>query len=124
MNNHEKPAIVLVAGSWHHGSVFSPVAAILRAQEYPVEMVTLLSTGGPTSITVADDAVHIRSTVLNNLIAHGKVIVLVLHSYAGISGGDSIRGLVRRDLALQNKTWGGGRPSIYRRLPTACWAVG
>jgi pimeloyl-ACP methyl ester carboxylesterase len=106
MNNYERPTIVLVAGAWHHGSIFNPVAEILRAQEYPVEMVTLLSTGGPTSTTVADDAAHIRNTVLNNLIAEGKEIILVLHSYAGIPGSDSIKGLVRRDLALKNQRGG------------------
>ncbi|KFY41188.1 hypothetical protein V495_05041 [Pseudogymnoascus sp. VKM F-4514 (FW-929)] len=106
MNNYEKPTIVLIAGAWHHGSIFNPVAEILRAQEYPVEMVTLLSTGGPTSTTVADDAAHIRNTVLNNLIAEGKEVILVLHSYAGIPGSDSIKGLVRRDLALKNQRGG------------------
>lgn len=106
MNTSEKPTIVLVAGNWHYGSVYNPVASILRAQGYPVETVTLLSTGGPTSTTVADDAAHIQNTVLKNLIAQGKEVVLVLHSYAGVPGGDSTRGLVRRDLALQDKKGG------------------
>lgn len=106
MSTAEKPTIVLVAGSWHHGSVFNSVAAMLRAKAYPVQTVTLLSTGGPTSTTVAEDAAHIQETVLNALVAQGKEVVLVLHSYAGVPGSDSVRGLAQKDLGPQGKPGG------------------
>ncbi|KAL4810608.1 alpha/beta-hydrolase [Aspergillus unguis] len=102
----EKPTVVLIAGSWHYGSIYEPVAAILRAQGYPVELVTLLSTGGPHSATAADDAAHLRSTLLDGLVADGKEIIMVLHSYAGIPGGDSVKGLARKDLAAAGQRGG------------------
>jgi pimeloyl-ACP methyl ester carboxylesterase len=75
-----KPTILLIPGAWHRGSTFEPVAALLRTQGYPVKILTLLSVGGPTSTTVADDAAYIQ----RNLISQGKEVVVVMHSYGTI----------------------------------------
>ncbi|PLB45813.1 alpha/beta-hydrolase [Aspergillus steynii IBT 23096] len=102
----EKPTILLIPGAWHLGSTFEPVANILRAQGYQAETVTLPSAGGPSTTTAYDDADHIRKAYLNDLIAQGKEVILVLHSYAGVPGTESVKGLARKDLAAQGKKGG------------------
>ena len=106
MASQQKPTIVLVAGAWHRASVYDPVKTLLETQGYPVQAVSLLSAGGPTSTTIEDDAAHIRRTALNDLIAQGKEVVMVLHSFAGIPGGESIKGLTRKDRAAQGQAGG------------------
>lgn len=66
----------------------------------------LLSAGGPPSTNLADDAEHIRQTSLNHLIAQGKEVVVVMHSYSGLPGTESVKGLLRTDLAAQGKNGG------------------
>lgn len=102
----EKPTIILIPGAWHKADTFEPVASILRTQGYPVQAMTLLSAGGPPSTTVADDAEYIRKRYLLELVAHGKEIVLVMHSYSGIPGTESVSGLARKDLAARGKPGG------------------
>ncbi|KAL3478498.1 alpha/beta-hydrolase [Aspergillus californicus] len=101
-----KPTILLIPGAWHRGSTFEPVAALLRTQGYPAETLTLLSAGGPTSTTVADDAAYIQKRYLDDLISQGKEVVVVMHSYAGIPGTDSVKGRTRRDIAAQGRKGG------------------
>lgn len=80
----EKPTILLIPGAWLQANAFEAVATILRAQGYPVQTMTLLSAGGPTSTTVADDAEDIRRRILSQL---------VMHSYSGIPGAEKCKGL-------------------------------
>ena len=102
----KKPNILLIPGAWHKADIFDSVAAILRTQAYSVETMTLPSAGGPVSTTVADDAEFIRDGYLNELVAQGKEVVVVMHSYSGIPGTESIKGLARKDLVGQGKQGG------------------
>jgi hypothetical protein len=102
----EKPGIVLIPGAWHQGDTFEPVAHILRSLGYQAETVTLPSAGGAPSTTAYDDAEHIRKAHLDNMIAQGKNIIMVLHSYAGLPGTESVKGLTCRDLAAEGKKGG------------------
>jgi hypothetical protein len=92
----EKPTI-LIPGAWLQANAFEAVATILRAQGYPVQTMTLLSAGGPTSTTVADDAEDIRRRILSQL---------VMHSYSRIPNAESVKGFARKDLAAQGKKGG------------------
>lgn len=102
----EKPTILLIPGAWLPASAFEDVATILRAQGYPVHTMALLSVGGPTSTTVADDAEDIRQRYLNKFIMEGKEVIIVMHSYSGIPGTESVKGFARKDLAAQGKKGG------------------
>lgn len=102
----EKPVILLIPGAWHQAQTFDPVVSILQAQGYRAEAMKLLSAGGPPSTNLADDAEHIRQTSLNHLIAQGKEVVVVMHSYSGLPGTESVKGLLRTDLAAQGKNGG------------------
>lgn len=100
------PVILLIPGAWHQGSTFEPVANILRAKEYQAETITLPSVGGPSSTSAYDDAEHIRKTYLLDLVAQGKDVILIMHSYGGVPGTECVKGLARKDLAAQGKPGG------------------
>lgn len=102
----EPPTILLIPGAWHQGPTFEPVAILLRARGYVVETITLPSAGGPPSSTAVDDAKHIQDNYLKPLVAQGKNIVIVMHSYSGIPGTESVKGFARKDLAAQDKKGG------------------
>jgi vacuolar-type H+-ATPase subunit F/Vma7 len=102
----EKPTILLIPGAWHQANTFEAVATILRAKGYPVQTMTLLSVGGLTSATVADDAEDIRQKYLRKLVTEGKEVIVVMHSYSGIPGTESIKGFAQKDLAAQGKKGG------------------
>jgi hypothetical protein len=105
MANH-KPTILLVPGAWHKGSTFEPVATILRDQGYEAETITLPSAGGPASTTAYDDAKYIQRQYLSPLVSSEKEVILVMHSYAGVPGTESVKGFARKDLAEQGKKGG------------------
>lgn len=71
-----------------------------------MKTITLLSVGGPTSTTVADDAAYIQKRYLDDLVSQGKKVVVVMHSYGGIPGTESVKGRTRRDIAAQGKKGG------------------
>ena len=106
MMSSSKPTILLIPGAWHQGESWEPVTSLLRGQGYPVEPVTLPSAGGPPTSTVQDDAEHIRKTHLDDLIAQGRDVVIVMHSYSGVPGTECVKGLAKKDLAAQGNPGG------------------
>ncbi|KAJ5161145.1 hypothetical protein N7492_006537 [Penicillium capsulatum] len=68
----------------------------------PSMTVTLLSNGGPPTTTLADDAEDIRQKYLNGLIAQGKEVVMVMHSFGGVPGTESVKGIARKDRPERN----------------------
>jgi hypothetical protein len=101
-----KPTVLLIPGAWHRGSTFEPVAKILREQGYEAETVTLPSVGGPSSTTAYDDAQHVQETYLTNLVADGKEVIIVMHSYAGIPGTECVKGFARKGRVAQGEDGG------------------
>lgn len=101
-----KPTILLIPGAWHRGEAWSPVTTLLQEQGYHVEAVTLPSAGGSPSSTMTDDAEHIRTKHLDDLIVQGRDVIVVMHSYSGIPGTECIKGMARKDLAAQGKPGG------------------
>ncbi|KAL2871700.1 uncharacterized protein BJX67DRAFT_167455 [Aspergillus lucknowensis] len=66
---------------------------------YKATTITLPSIGRPPSTTAYDDAEHIKQAPLGGLVARGKQIVLVMHSYAS----SLVKGFTHRDLAGQGR---------------------
>lgn len=52
-----------------------------------------------------DDAIHIRKTT-SELVAAGKDVILVLHSYGGIPGTASAKGLLKKAREAEQKSGG------------------
>jgi pimeloyl-ACP methyl ester carboxylesterase len=101
----EKPTIVLVHGAWLTPDCWSLVTSQLKEYGYPFQAIQLPSAGGDLATTVEDDAAHIRMTT-SELAATGKDVILVLHSYGGIPGTESAKGLLKKDREAEQKTGG------------------
>lgn len=105
MGPSDKPTIVLIHGAWHDSGCWSPVTSLLKEYQYPFLTIDLLSAGGDLNTTAEDDAVHIQKTT-SELVAEGKEVILVMHSYGGIPGTLSAKGLLRKDRESEQKPGG------------------
>jgi len=90
-----KPIIVLIAGAWHSPWHVNELIALLHPAGYPTVSCALpsLNPKHPQSVDVATDVAFIREKMLSPLLAEGKDILLVPHSYGGCSGGAAAKGL-------------------------------
>jgi pimeloyl-ACP methyl ester carboxylesterase len=84
------PTIVFVPGAWHTCDYYKPVISILTAKGFPTATINLPSVGGISSME--DDATAIQK-VTSKLADEGQQIILVMHSYGGIPGTESAKGL-------------------------------
>lgn len=84
------PTIVFVPGAWHTCDYYKRVIYILEAKGFPTATVNLPSVGGTSSMK--DDAIAIQKVTLK-LADAGQQIILVMHSYGGIPGTESAKGL-------------------------------
>ncbi|KAM6476689.1 Alpha/beta hydrolase fold-1 [Trichoderma sp. SZMC 28011] len=101
----EKPTIFLVPGAWHEPDCWDAVTLQLEEYGYPFSTVQLLSSGGELSTSVAEDASHIQKSI-SKLADAGKDIILVMHSYGGIAGTESAKGLLKKDRQAEGKLGG------------------
>lgn len=101
----EKPTIVFVHGAWHESGCWDPVTVQLNEHRYPFHTIDLPSSGGDLGTTVADDAAHIQKST-SKLVDAGKELVLVMHSYGGIPGTESAKGLLKKDRQTEGKNGG------------------
>lgn len=101
----EKPTIFLVPGAWHEPDCWDAVTLQLEEYGYPFSTVQLLSSGGEPSTSVAEDASHIQKSI-SKLADAGKDIILVMHSYGGIAGTESAKGLLKKDRQAEGKLGG------------------
>lgn len=101
----EKPTIVFVNGAWHKSDCWDAVTSRLSEHRYPFHITDLLSSGGDLSTTVADDAAHIQKSI-SKLVASGKELIVVMHSYGGIPGTESAKGLLKKDRQAEGKLGG------------------
>jgi pimeloyl-ACP methyl ester carboxylesterase len=88
-----KPTIVFPPGAWHTPDCFDIVREQLHQRGWETEAVAYPSMGAePPNKGLAEDAAAVR-VVLDELINHGKDIVLVVHSYGGLVGQNAVDGL-------------------------------
>lgn len=87
-----KPTILLVHGAWHGSWCWKFQIPALEALGYAVETVDLPCTSKVVGTTQFDDAACVRSAV-ESLLAAGKRVVVVAHSYAGAIASGGIKGL-------------------------------
>jgi pimeloyl-ACP methyl ester carboxylesterase len=103
-----KPTVVIVPGSFSPSSLYSTIISQLSSHGYPALAVSLPSVGrhhGAAPATLAEDAAHIHS-VTARLADDGKDIVLAMHSYGGIPGTESARGLAKADRQAKGEKGG------------------
>ncbi|RDW74772.1 hypothetical protein BP6252_05914 [Coleophoma cylindrospora] len=92
-----KPTIVLVPGAWHKPTIYSGVVASLSKHGYPTISLPLPSAGAiPPHKDFNRDVAAIRDC-LTELVSNEKEVVLVVHSYTGLPGGEAPKGLGRKE---------------------------
>jgi len=94
-----KPIVVIVPGSFSSPDLYSNITEELLPFGYDAIVVGLVSVWQSDDIpaaSMADDAAHIRS-VTSKLADQGRDIVLAMHSYGGVCGTESAKGLSKKD---------------------------
>ncbi|KAJ5619236.1 hypothetical protein N7510_003220 [Penicillium lagena] len=91
------PVIFLVPGLWEGPSVFEPLSALMTANGFTTESAVLLSTGtvSPGNPTMKDDIAAVRQH-LQEVVAQGEDVLLVLHSAGGFIGSEAMQGLSKK----------------------------
>jgi hypothetical protein len=101
-----KPSIVIVPGGWHIPEHFAPTTKLLEEAGYVVYGVRLPSVRDepPFPTTHEPDTEAVRNVLLRVLDEDKKDVLLVMHSYGGIPGGDACKGLSKEDPTKEGKT--------------------
>ncbi|KAH7253724.1 Alpha/Beta hydrolase protein [Fusarium redolens] len=105
MPSTQKPVILLVHGAWHGSWAWKYQVPELESLGYTTQTLDLPSVSGAPGKTQADDAAHVRS-VLEPLLAEGKQVVVLAHSYGGPIGCGAITGLSLTERARNDLTGG------------------
>ncbi|KAF2125813.1 alpha/beta-hydrolase [Dothidotthia symphoricarpi CBS 119687] len=104
------PTILLIPGSFAPPTIYHPLITALRTASHPALVLTLPSTQKRHPLppaTMHDDASLIRA-VTEALIAQGKQVVVVCHSYGGVPTSEALVGL-----GVGKEGGGGVRRIVY-----------
>lgn len=100
------PTILLIPGAWHTPACYAPLLARLHALGYPTATAALPSVGSvPGLSTWAADISSITSA-LAPLVAAGKRVVVVAHSYGSLPAGEAIKPLLLADRSARGEQGG------------------
>ncbi len=111
-----KPTFVLVHGAFHTSAVYDGLRMNLAAHGYPSVAVSLPSVGAnPPHYDFAGDVAAIRDAV-TQLVEQGRNVVVVMHSYSGLPGGEALKGLGKKERA-------GLRGGLLRLVFVMAWIV-
>lgn len=84
---------VLLHGAWHTPKCWAPLVSSLSAATCESITPAMPSSGStPPTPDFSADVTIIRNTVLD-LVDQGREVVVVLHSFSGITGGTALEGL-------------------------------
>ncbi|KAJ4354105.1 uncharacterized protein N0V89_005838 [Didymosphaeria variabile] len=91
----EKPTLIFIPGSWHKPQCYEKVIKLLQDEHgFKCIAITLPSTAGNPKATFKDDVDAARNAILSETIA-GHDVVVIAHSYGGMVGNSSIKGLTQ-----------------------------
>lgn len=86
----QKPTIVIAPGAWHVPSHYEPIAKLLRNAGYEVSPVKHPSVGIASDPgTMLHKDVEVVANTLRQLVNSGKDVVLLMHSYGGVTGSEA-----------------------------------
>ncbi|KAG8166624.1 hypothetical protein KVR01_002313 [Diaporthe batatas] len=88
---------VLVPGAWHPASALDLVAIPLKAAGYTVRSVDLPSCGAAPPLDDFGPDVQKLSQIIAEEVDRGQDVVVFMHSYGGVVGTESCRGLGKKD---------------------------
>lgn len=106
-SSFSKPTIVLAAGAWQNTDCYESLRKEFAALGYDSVCRSPPSTTlahGNTDL--ATDASFMRDTMIGPLLAEGKNVILLMHSFGGVYGGASVRGLSTMERAEKGQKGG------------------
>jgi hypothetical protein len=88
-----KPIFVCIPGASHSHLIYDPLRSALSAHDYTAIPLALPSIGGnPVTYDFTEDVQAIRK-VVTELVDSGQEVIVVMHAYGGLPGGEALRGL-------------------------------
>ena len=84
---------------------YTSTSSYLKDAGYETETIALPSAGGAIPKTMHDDVAHIQS-VASKYCDQGKDVVIAMHSYGGIPGTESSKGMSKADREAAGKKGG------------------
>ena len=122
VSNTMKPTIVIVPCAWQNIECYESLRGALSSLGYGSICRSPPSTTLPHGDTdLAADVTSMPDSVLQPLLVEEKDFVLLMHSFSGLYGGASVRGLSRTERAAQCLR-GGVIALVYKAI--ACVASG
>lgn len=100
-----KLTLVFIPGAWHGPEYYGTLIAQLQKHGYDAETLHLPSAGRDFAANAYDDAAFIQQTTAR-LADQGKDLVLIMHSYGGVPGTESAKGLLKKDRLAEGKQGG------------------
>lgn len=92
-----KPVFICVPEAFHPARIYEPLRDVLHTYGYSVIPLGLPSIGGiPTTYDFTEDVQAIR-TLIAQVANSGVEMIVVLHGYAGLPGGEALLGLSKRE---------------------------
>ncbi|KAL1878443.1 hypothetical protein Plec18167_004515 [Paecilomyces lecythidis] len=103
-----KPSIVIVPGSFSPASLYDTLAANLREFGYETIVGDLLSVtrGPPQSGATMEDDAGVFHEIIEKLSNQEKDVVVLTHSYGGMVGNESAKGLSKAEREIQGRPGG------------------
>ncbi len=94
-----RPVFVCVPGASHSHHIYEPLRAALAYHGYTAYPLALPSVGGnPPTYDFTEDVRAIRN-LCAELADSGQEVILVMHAYGGLPGGEALWGLGRAERA-------------------------
>jgi len=88
-----KPTVLFIHGSWHSPKHFQPIRDLFSSEGYPTEcprQPTFDAEPAPPLISLADDVKVVQEVLTHLVEQEGKEVVVVMHSYGGVVGSESV----------------------------------
>ncbi|KAK5655083.1 hypothetical protein OQA88_5982 [Cercophora sp. LCS_1] len=86
------PTILLIHGAWHTPATYAKLTDSLESYGYNVHIPRLPSLDEVSERGLTGDIAHVRS-VASSLLAEGRRLVVIMHSYGGQVGTSALAGL-------------------------------
>ncbi|MCJ1232850.1 hypothetical protein MMC14_000804 [Varicellaria rhodocarpa] len=92
----DKPTFVCLHGAWHSPACFNDLSVVLAAYDYTCVCPALPFTGSnPPTYDFTEDVDTIRS-VVTELVEKEQDVIVLMHSYSGIPGGQALENLDKK----------------------------
>ncbi|KAF2798545.1 hypothetical protein K505DRAFT_321763 [Melanomma pulvis-pyrius CBS 109.77] len=93
------PTIAIIAGASVVPELYAPLQSAFETKGYPTVVTEppSITTADATTVLVDTDVEYVRLSVLAPLLAEGKDVVLLLHSYGGAYGAAAAQGVSKKE---------------------------